>query len=125
LSASGRGEAAHEVVEDILIEGLQVGDLFGRLLQLRLAAARALGERAAQATPPRKIRTRSAPRCTGPRSPAGRSVATRLGERQVEIPVDRQVLRDDDAEKEDRAEAGELQSAAAELHVLAATIGTM
>jgi hypothetical protein len=35
---------------------------------------------------------------------------------QVDIAVYREVLRDDDAKKQDRAEAGQLQAAAAELH---------
>ena len=41
----GRRQPAQQVVEHVLIERLQVGDLDGRLLELRFTLARPLGQR--------------------------------------------------------------------------------
>ncbi len=53
----GRRQAADQVVQHVLIEGLQVGDFLGGLFQLGFTQADALGERPAQAAPPRTTRT--------------------------------------------------------------------
>jgi hypothetical protein len=111
----GGGEPAQQVVEHVLVEGLQVGDLLGGLLEPDVGALGALRERPAQqrdGEEPEQVDRHGVLRDAGGRQPGCRVI----GERQFQESGRVHELCEDQAHEEHRAQRRHLQAAAPPLH---------
>ena len=110
----GRRESAREAVDHVLVERLKVRDLARRAFEARARALQAIGQRAAEKrdreeqehVEPGRVR----------HDAERRQRAFVIEKRDAEQPGQPEVLRQDDAEIQQRAERGNHHPAAAELH---------